>query len=177
MNMQKKVFGFLYFAVTIVVLIGVLKVTNWLPTVFQEGIIRKYSSIEEVKSRLRLRDIHVPSYFPQKFKWPPSRILAQSKPFIAVAMEFRNMETGETALIISQAADKDFASDKKIVISQIKERVDYSLSGRPSVLEVGVCRNDVPCSRISWQEGSNWIRVEMKSPPLELIRIAESMIR
>jgi len=174
--MQKRMFGLLYFAVTIAVVIGVLKVTNWLPTVFQEGIIRNYSSIEEVKSRLRLRDIYIPSYFPQKFKWPPSRILAQSKPFVAVAMEFRNIETGETALVISQAADRNFAPDKKIVIAQVKERVNYSLNGRPSVLEVGVCRNDVPCSRISWEEGGNWIRVEMKSAPFELIRIAESMI-
>lgn len=174
--MRKRVFGFLYFAVTIAILIGVLKVTNWLPTVLQEGIIRKYSSIDEVKSRLRLKDIYIPSYFPQRFKWPPSRILAQSKPFTAVAMEFRNMETGETALIISQAAVRDFAPDNKIVISQIKERVNYSLNGRSSLLEVGACKDDVPCSRISWEEGGNWIRVEMKSTPFELIRIAESMI-
>jgi hypothetical protein len=176
MNVRKRVFGFLYFAVTIAILIGLLKVTNWLPTVFQEGIIKKYSSIEEVKSRLQLRDVYIPSYFPQKFKWPPSRILAQSKPFIAVVMEFRNMETGETDLIISHAASKDFTPDKKIVISQIKERVNYSLNGRPSILEVGVCKNDVPCSRISWEEGSTGIRVEMKSAPFELIKIAESMI-
>jgi len=175
-NVRKRVFGFLYFAVTIAILIGVLKVTNWLPTVLQEGIIRTYSSIEEVKSRLKVRDIYIPSYFPQKFKWPPSRILAQSKPFVAVVMEFRNVETGETDLIISQAASRDFAPDKKIVISQIKERVNYPLNGRPSILEVGVCKNDVPCSRISWDEGSNEIRVEMKSPPFELIKIAESMI-
>lgn len=174
--MKKRVFGLLYFAVTIAILIGVLKAANWLPTVFQEGMIRKYSSIEEVKSRLRLRDIYIPSYFPQKFNWPPSRILAQSKPFIAVAMEFRNIETGESALIISQAADRDFAPDKKIVISQIKERMNYSLNGRPSILEVGFCKNDIPCSRISWEEGGQWVRVEMKSPPFELIRIAESMI-
>ena len=176
MNVRKRVFGFLYFAVTIAILIGVLKVTNWLPTVFQEGIIKKYSSIEEVKSRLQLRDVYIPSYFPQKFKWPPSRILAQSKPFIAVVMEFRNMETGETDLIITQTADKDFTPDKKIVIMQIKEKVHYSLNGRPSMLEVGVCKNDAPCSRISWDEGSNAIRVEMKSAPFELIKIAESMI-
>jgi len=91
-------------------------------------------------------------------------------------MEFRNMETGETDLIISHAASKDFTPDKKIVISQIKERVNYSLNGRPSILEVGVCKNDVPCSRISWEEGSTGIRVEMKSAPFELIKIAESMI-
>jgi hypothetical protein len=72
---KKRVLGFFYFAITIAILIGVLKVSNWLPTVFQEGIIRKYGSIEEVKSKLRLRDIYIPSYFPQKFKWPPSRIL------------------------------------------------------------------------------------------------------
>jgi len=175
-SVRKKIFGLLYFAMTVAVLIGLLKITNWLPTVFQEGMLRKYSSIEEIKTRLRLRNIYIPSYFPQRFKWPPSRILAQSKPFVAVEMEFRNIESGETALVITQAADREFTPDRTIVISQVKERVEYSLNGRPSVLEVGVCKNDAPCSRISWQEEGNWIRVEMKSAPFELIKIAESMI-
>ena len=174
--MKRRVLGFVYFAVTIAILIGVLKVTNWLPTVLQEGIVRTYGSIEEVKSRLRVREIYIPSYFPQKFTWPPSRIVAQSRPFLAVVMEFRNVETGETALIITQATDRTFTSDKKLVISHIRERVNYSLSGRPSLLEVGVCKDDMPCSRISWDEGNTVIRVEIKSSPLELIRIAESMV-
>ena len=175
--MYKKFLGLFYFAVTIAILIVVLKVTNWLPTVLQEGAMREYSSIEESKSGLNIRDINVPSYFPQSFKWPPSKILAQSRPFIAIVMEFKNGETGDIALVISQAADKSFVPDKKITIVQIKERVNYPLKGRSVLLEVGVCKKDVPCSRISWDEGKYRITIEMKSAPFELIKIADSMLR
>lgn len=175
--MHKKLLGFVYFAAAVLILVAVLKVTNWLPTVLQEGGMRKYSSIEEVKSKLRIRDIYVPSYFPQRLAWPPSRILAQSRPSIAVVMEFRHGDTGEIALVISQSGRKDFAHDRQMSLVQVREIVSYPLKDRTASLEVGTCRNDVPCSRITWNEGGYWITVVMKSPPFELLKIAESMLR
>lgn len=174
--MGKKVVGFLYFAVTVVILVVVLKVTNWLPSALQEGAMREYGSIEEVRARLQVRDIIVPSYFPQSFKWPPSRILAQSRPFFAIIMEFRHQGTGEVALIIHQTSGADFTADKKITIGQIKERVTYPLKGRAALLEVGACKGDSPCSRISWNEGNYRVKLAMRSAPFDLIKIAESMI-
>lgn len=177
MKIHKKFFGLLYFAATVAILIAILKVTNWLPTVLQEGVMRKYSSVEEIKSRLNIRDIYVPSYFPQSLKWPPSKLLAQSRPFVAVVMEFRNVETGDISLIISQAADKGFIPDRKITLAQVKERVAYPLKGRAALLEVGACKNDMSCSRISWDEGNYRVKVETKTTPFELIKIADSMLR
>ncbi|MCL4475171.1 MAG: hypothetical protein M1508_02950 [Nitrospirae bacterium] len=175
--MHKRLFSFFSFAVTIVILAVALMVMNWLPSVIQQGTMRKYSSIEELKSKLNIRDIYVPSYFPQSFQWPPSRILAQAKPFAAIVMEFRHMGTGDSALIISQAASPRFVPDKKIKIVQIKERVAYSLKGREALLEVGACKNDEPCSQISWNEGKYRIMVIIKSTPFDLIKIADSMLR
>lgn len=173
----KKFFSFFYFIVTIAILIAALKIINWLPMTFQEETMRRYSSIEEVRSKLNIRDIFVPSYFPQNLTWPPSEILAQTKPFIAIVMEFRDVEKGDTALIITQASsDKDFVPDKKIRILQVKERVAYSLKGRDAKLEVGVCKDDLPCSQISWKEGRYRINTKMKSTPHELIKIVDSMI-
>ncbi len=176
--MHRKFFSFFYFAITVVILIAVLKILNWLPMAIQKDAIRRYSSVEEVRLRLNIKNIYVPSYFPQNFTWPPSEILAQNKPFTAVVMEFKHRERGDIALIISQvAAGANFVPDKKIKILQVKEKVTYPLKGRNAVLEVGLCKNDEPCSRISWDEGKYRVTVVMKSPPFDLIKVADSMLR
>ena len=65
--MTKNLRNFFVFVLTIALLVAVLKVLNWLPTAVEEGLMRKYSSIEDVRSKLKIREILVPSYFPQSF--------------------------------------------------------------------------------------------------------------
>ncbi len=174
--MRKKVFGLLYFAATVAILVVVLRVTNWLPTVLQEGMMKKYGSIEEVKSQLKVRDIYVPSYFPQNVKWPPTRILAQSRPYFALLMEFSAGEASEVGLVISQVAGGGSIPEEKLKLAQIKETTTSPLKGRTALLEVGTCKSDLPCSRISWDEGKYRLTLTMKAPPFDLIKIADSMI-
>jgi hypothetical protein len=174
---HKKVLGLFYFTVTIAILVGVLMVTNWLPTVLQEGAMKRYSSIEEVKSKLGIKDIYVPTYVPQSIAWPPSKILAQSRPFTAVLMEFTHGKTGDVDLVISQVADRGSLPEKKIALVQIREKTNYPLKGRTALLEVGLCKNDALCSRISWHEGNYTITAAMKAAPFELLKIADSMLR
>ena len=175
--MQKKVIGFLSFAVAVLILVLLLKVTNWLPSVLQEGGIKRYASIEEVKARLKTKDIYVPTYFPQSVQWPPSRILAQSRPYFALVMEFSPDRSGAPGLMISQVAGKAPIPEEKLRLIQVKERAPYPFKGRNALLEVGTCRNDLPCSRVSWDDGTYRLTLTMNAPPFELIRIADSMTR
>ncbi len=168
---------FLFFALTIAAIIVTLKTLNWLPLVLQKGTLRTYSSVEAVKSKLNIRDLYVPSYFPQGITWPPSEIWAQTKPYVATLMVFNRTGTGDPALVISQAASGRLPLDVRIRMLQVKESLPYSLKGRASFLEVGVCKNNEICSRISWNEGNYAMTVAMKSPPSELIKIAESMVQ
>ena len=131
--MGRKIIGFRSFGLTVLVLAGALKVINWLPSAVQEGFVREYKGIEDVREKLKIRDICIPSYFPQSVKWPPSAIWAQTRPFTAVVMEFRNVENGDIVLTISQvSAGARFIPDNKIKIEQLREKVDYSLKGRKS---------------------------------------------
>lgn len=175
--MKKKILGFLYFVIMIITIILVLKIINWIPVALQKGLIRKYSTLDDVKSKLSIKEVYIPSYFTENFSWPPSEILAQSKPFQAVAMEFRHARNKEVALVITQASVEWFNPDRKITISQIKERVDYNLKGRNAVLEIGFCKKNEPCSRMSWKEGNYYVNVLMKAEPIDLIKISESIIR
>ncbi len=174
--MSKRIRGFFYFAIAIVILVATLKFMNYLPMLIQPDTMRRYRSIEEVKSALNIRDLYVPSCFPQGLIWPPSGILAQNKPFTAVILEFKNTERKDIALIISQSASATFRPDEKIRMQRIKEKVGYPLKGRDMILEAGVCASEEPCSRITWSEGRYTIIVTAKSEPPALMKIAESMI-
>lgn len=173
--MHKKLFGFFSFAIMVAVLIAVLKIFNWLPFAVQGDSMRKYGSIEEIRSKLKIRELYVPSYFPQNFSWPPSEIFAQSRPFAAVIMEFRHKEKGDVSLIITQAASSGFTPAGKIKIIQIKESLPYKLKDRNALLEVGTCKNSEPCSAISWQEGRYHMNITARYTPMEVVRMAESM--
>ena len=165
------------FAAAVGILAGGLKLINWVPLAAQKNLLRNYTDIQMVKSELGIREVVVPSYFPQSLSWPPSAILAQKNPYPAVVMEFWQMGTRDTVLVISQALSDDFRADDKIRITQLKERVNHPLKGRNSVLEVGFCGKGETCSRVSWKEGTLRIDVMAKSSPVEMLKVAESMLR
>lgn len=174
--MRKGITGFLSFAVTVAVVLAVLKVTNWLPTAIDKGTMRRYPSVEAAAAGTGIREIYVPSYFPETLGWPPSEILAQKKPFVAVVMEFELVDEGRTALVISQAEKREFSPDEKIRLVEINEKIPYDLAGREALLEVGRCKDRTLCSRITWDEDDRRVVIVMKSAPFELIKIAESML-
>ena len=175
--MREKILRFFAFSAGVAILVLGLKFFNWLPLMVQVDSMRGYKDLEEVRGALQIRTIFVPSYFPQHLNWPPSRILAQRKPFPAVIMEFEKMTSKDTMLLISQSTSEDFLPEEKIRLIQVEENVAYSLKGREALLRVGVCQRNEPCSGISWKEGEYRIHVLAISTPFELIRIAESMLR
>ncbi|MGE5174349.1 MAG: hypothetical protein ACM3MD_11045 [Betaproteobacteria bacterium] len=174
--MRAKASGFFYLLLTVAAVLVVLRTLNWLPTMLQKDMMGRYGSVEEVRSKLNIRDLLVPSYFPQSIAWPPSEILAQAKPYPAVLMIFKAAKEQDVVLVISQAASDTFSAKALIPFVQITRTVPYDLKGRKALLEVGTGKNEEPCSRLSWAENNYKIILTMKSPPFELIRIAESML-
>jgi len=176
-TVKAKAYGLFYLLLTVAAVLIVLKTLHWLPTILQKDMLRKFDSIEEVRAKLNIRDVYVPSYFPEYIVWPPSEILAQAKPYPAVLIIFHAVKTRDAALVISQAASDAFSADSLIPFVQVTRTVSYDLKNRKALLEVGMCGNAEPCSRLSWTENNYRIRLAMKAPPFELIRIAESMFR
>lgn len=174
--MKARAYGFFYLLITVAAVIAVLKTLNWLPAVLQKDMLSKFGSIEEVRAKLHITDVYTPSYFPESITWPPSEILAQARPYPAVLIIFHDRKTRDAALVISQAASDAFADDSLIPISRITRSVPFDLKNRKAFLEVGVCANTEPCSRLSWTENGYRVKLVMKAPPFELIRIAESML-
>lgn len=174
--MKKQVMHGLAFAATLAALVGLLALFNWAPGAFEPGLMKRYPSVDAVTSGLGIRKLYVPAYFPDSLGWPPAQILAQDRPYRAVVMSFTHAGNGETVLVISQSASKRFEPDAVIRFDTVSETVPLDLRGRRAQLEAGLCEDRSACSRIQWDEGGTRIRLVMKAPSVELIRIAESML-
>jgi len=178
--MRNKTFGFLAFAAGLAILVIALKALNWFPLVAQKDLMRRYGDFEEMRTALGIRQVFVPSYFPEDFRWPPTGILAQGKPYPAVIMEFersREGKTGEVGMMIYQATEDGFSPGGPLAISRIRERATYPLKGRSAILEVGTGVNGDPWARISWREKDVRITLLARVTPFELMKVAESMLR
>jgi hypothetical protein len=178
--MRNRAFGFLAFAAGMAVLVIVLKTLNWFPQAAQKDLMRRYGDFEEMRTALGIRQVFVPSYFPEDFRWPPTGILAQGKPYPAVIMEFGKRGEGKAPVVgmmIYQAAEDGFAPGGPLAISRIRERATYPLKGRAAILEVGSGADGEPCSRISWRENGVRITVLARLTPFEVMKVAESMLR
>ena len=178
--MRSKAFVSLAFAAGLAILVIALKALNWFPLIAQKDLMRRYGDFEEMRTALGIRQVFVPSYFPEDFRWPPTGILAQGKPYPAVIMEFERSGEGkarEVGMMIYQAAEDGFSPGGTLVVSRIRERAAYSLRGRPAILEVGTGVKGEPCSRISWREKEVRITVLARLTPFELMKVAESMLR
>ncbi len=175
--MKSRVRGFLYFFLTVVAVVITLRILNWVPLVVQKETLRRYDSVDEVRSKLSRKDLRVPSYFPQTITWPPAVVLGQGIPYPAVVMVFNKENSKDAALVLVQAESEDFPGSGYIRFSHIKEKVIYQLKGRRAVLEVGNCSSEDTCSRLSWYEGRSRIELTMKAPPVDLLPIAESMLQ
>lgn len=180
MSMKRKAFGALAFAAGLAVLVVALKTLNGLPLIAQKDLMRSYGDFEEMRTSLGIPKVLVPSYFPEEFRWPPTRILAQGKPFPAVIMEFEGSGEGKArgvGMVIYQAAADDFSPGGPLALSRVRERATYPLKGRSAALEVGSDAKGGPCSRISWREKEVRVTVLARLTPFELMKVAESMLR
>jgi len=179
---ERKIYKYASFFIMIGLVIAGLRVLNWVPLVADKGLMREYGDIGEVEKKLSFGRIYAPHYFPQTFKWPPSRVFAQAKPFKAVMLEFRDVENGRTALLITQAVSPDFDPRGELTVAEIKEKALCNIKGMEAFLEAGSCQSppsgpyDIECGRISWQYRDYHLRVIARTTPLELIKIAESMV-
>ena len=182
MTVKRMAFGFLAFAAGLAILVIALKALNGLPLIAQKDLMRRYGDFEEMRTSLGIREVLVPSYFPEDFRWPPTGILAQGKPYPAVIMEFGRTGEGKgrgIGMMIYQSVDDNFTPGPggPLAISEVRERATYPLKGRSANLDVGFCGSGDPCSRISWREKNVRITVLARLTPFEVMKVAESMLR
>ena len=168
---------FFLFMVMIAAAVTALKLLNWMPMSMEQGGIRKYRTIDDVRTELGIKNIALPAYFPQHLRWPPSDIFAQVKPFPLVIIHFTDRDTGEIVLSVRQADSRDTAPlPLRLVQEHVDRQNSVTIKGRKALLMFGSCPDGMACNSITWQEQGFTYTVVEKGPTEELLKVAESMV-
>lgn len=174
---QIKMFAF--FILMIALLVVVLELINWIPSIIEKEGLRRYETIEFVRKKLHIEKIYMPSYLPEdlNLRWPPAEIYAQKKPFTMIIMHFYQRDSRDIGLIVHQVdAGANYRPESRIKFTEIKKESRVLIKGREGVLITAICENNSPCNRVSWKEGEFLLTVIGKHSRRDLIRIAMSMI-
>ncbi len=155
-----------------------LVLLNHLTGTLERNTLRTYSSIEEV--RRVLKDIIIPSYFPEFLRWPPSKIMAGKRPYRTMILEFKDSK-GKPALLLTES-EKEYLNMKTLMMTEVIDELPHEIKGRKVILRVGRC-SSLSCGELRWKEGDYYIRLTLltqqethSSPVIELLKIAESMV-
>ena len=89
---------------------------------------------------------------------------------------FRRKEGEGLCTVMTQTAVPHRLEDRATAMERVDQTVSHMLKGRPALLEIGTCSDGSECSRLSWDDKGYHLTVLMKNKPIELIRMAESMI-
>jgi hypothetical protein len=164
------------FTVTILIVLLVLKLLNWLPSALQDEGIKKYSSVDDVRTALKIPKVYIPAYFPEYITWPPAEIFAQRRPFPLVMMHFTHRDSKSFALSLFQVDSRAaFEPKYKSDVMYVKKESPITIKGRAGILVLAVCSGRERCNRISWEEGIYRITLIADDTPEQMVRMAESM--
>jgi hypothetical protein len=159
-------------------LVFVLALLNWMPSLIEPEGFRKYGSIDAVRKKMNVK-VYLPAYIPEdlNIRWPPADIYAQRVPFPLVVMHFRYRNSNDIGLVIQEAqAGRQGPADSKIKIVRVEKQSRISIKGRDAVLISAVCDRETPCAQVSWNEQDITLSLTGKIAARDLIRIAGSML-
>ncbi|MBI5102156.1 MAG: hypothetical protein HZB33_10025 [Nitrospirae bacterium] len=166
-----------FFGIILLVL-AILSLLNWLPSIIQKHKLKKYDTVEAAKKELNAVRIYLPTYLPEHIglAWPPAEIYAQDRPFNAVIMHFDFKDGKGTGLVIHEVdARASFPLEPRMKIRRLREERSISVKDRSAHLALAECEGS-PCSRLSWNESGTVLTLIGKCPAQELIKIAASML-
>jgi len=166
----------LSFIVTVAVILLVLKLLNWLPSVLENEGLRKYGSVDDVRAALKISKVYVPAYFPEYIQWPPAEIFAQRRPFPLIMMHFTHRDSKSFALSLFQVdARAAFELPYKSDVLYVRKESQVNVKNRVGKLVIAVCSGRERCNRLSWEEGMYRITLIADDTPEQLIKMAESV--
>ncbi|GAB4483376.1 MAG: hypothetical protein OHK006_04180 [Thermodesulfovibrionales bacterium] len=165
------------FLATIAVAVLLLKLLNWLPGAVQKDNLRKYHSVDEARTALKIKRIYTPTYFPEHIQWPPIEIFAQKRPFLMVAMHFLHATNRELALSIYQGEGRALFEPQPVWdVLYVRKESSVLVNGREGRLVLAVCQGNRRCNRLSWNADGLGFTIIADDSPEQILKLAESMI-
>ena len=164
------------FLVTVAVVLLLLKLLNWLPSVLENEGLKKYGSVDDVRAALKIPKVYIPAYFPEYIQWPPAEIFAQRRPFPMVMMHFTHRDSKSFALSLYQVDSRAaFELPYKSDVLYVRKESQVDVKNKVGTLVIAVCSGQERCNRLSWEEGVYRITLIADDSPEQLIKMAQSV--
>jgi hypothetical protein len=164
------------FIVTVAVVLLMLKLLNWLPSVLENEGLKKYSSVDDARAALKISRVYIPAYFPEYIQWPPAEIFAQRRPFPMIMMHFTHRDSRSFALSLFQVdARATFELPYKSDILYVRKESQVKIKNKTGTLVIAVCTGRERCNRLSWEEGLYRMTLIADDTPEQLMKMAESI--
>jgi hypothetical protein len=173
--MNKTFTGILIAVLAIGFMFVIIRPPEWMPVSDETAALKHYASIDDVKSALHIRQIYSPSSVPPPLTLPPSEIIAQARPFLAIVMKFKRPEKNDIGLVLVQSRGGQFTVENAIDLTTIKAQGPFMMRGIQAVLTTGECGNHEPCGMVAWEEGKYSFTAVMRATPYELTKVVGSM--
>jgi hypothetical protein len=166
---------YFYFLLSIVSLLCFLLLLNVLPLYFDKALLREYANINELQISLKIQKLPIPTYLTENIKWPPSKILGQSTPYLAIILGFASAIDNETILYFSMSENKNFKYPNNIILQNNSKTFSININNRPALIKAGLCEDNINCSEIIINDVKYQIVLKGKMQLPTLLRIAQSI--
>ena len=164
------------FAAIILMLLGALRVLNWIPHLIEERSLRRWPSLENAQRALDLPPVKLPTFFPDSLQFPASEVWAGTEPAPSILMHFGLTDRDRLGLAILWTTDDSAPLLPRIAPTRILQERTIDLEGRPAFLELAACADGRPCNRLRWSQSELSITLVGALPEKQLIRIGHSML-
>ena len=167
---------YLYFIISLILLIGFLLLLDHLPLYLDKGLLREYTSIRELQDSLKIQKLPIPSYLPEIINWPPSKILGQSTPHLAVTLEFKSHIDNNIILLLHISEKSNNQHSNNSIKINTSNTFSTTIKNHPAHVKTGFCEENVHCSEIVINDQHYNILLKGKMQITMLLRIAESIV-
>ena len=166
---------YFYLFLSIGSLLCFLILLNVLPLYINKNLLREYKNINELKNSLKIQNLPLPSYLPDSINWPPSKILGQSTPYLAIVLVLNSNIKNEPILYVGISESKIFKYPDIICSCNNSKSFTTNINGHPAKLKAGFCDEIINCSEIIIDNGKYQIVLKSKMQLPILLRISESI--
>jgi hypothetical protein len=135
--------------------------------------VRRLQNVDEAERRLKAR-LFLPSYFPDRYRWPPSSVRLLLGDPASVALGFEAREGGLALQLGQTVGGEGTVSPLVLPPADVLQQWAVRLGDREGTLARVVGQDGAVWHEVAWRQGGRTLVLRGKAGVEELLRMARS---
>ncbi len=135
--------------------------------------VRRLQGVDEAERRLKAR-LYLPSYFPDRYRWPPSSVRLLLGDPASVALGFEAREGGLALQLGQTVGGEGTVSPLVLPPADVLQQWAVRLGDREGTLARVVGQDGAVWHEVAWRQGGRTLVLRGKAGVEELLRMARS---